>query len=123
MIMAYPGGVAGVAFLLMRGQAALIVGRLAFEAHGLDLPVRVLLGLLGVAFLLGFLTRAAAAIACVVLLATISNARTALACLMQALALLALAMVGPGAWSLDARLFGRRVIYSNGASAAHKRDP
>jgi putative oxidoreductase len=123
MIMAYPGGIAGLAFLLMRVQAALIVGRLALEAHGPHLLVRVLLGLLGGAFLLGLLTRAAAAIACVALLATISNAAAALACLMQALALSALAMVGPGAWSIDARLFGRRVIYSSGASVSHKRGP
>ena len=33
MIMAYPGELAGVAFLLMRAHAALIVGRLAFEGQ------------------------------------------------------------------------------------------
>ncbi|HEY2050353.1 MAG TPA: hypothetical protein VGH03_13495 [Caulobacteraceae bacterium] len=122
--MAYPGGIAGAAFLLMRMHAALIVGRLAFEVHGLDLPVRVLLALVGVAFLLGFLTRVAVAIAVVVLLATISNEVVVLLSRFgQVLALLALGLVGPGAYSVDARFFGRRVVYSSGASAPHKREP
>lgn len=123
MIMAYPGEIAGAAFLLMRIHAALIVGRLAFEVHGLDLLVRILLALAGAALLLGFLTRVAVAIAAVVLLATISNDAVVLPRLGQVLALLALGMVGPGAYSVDARLFGRRVIYSSAASAPHKREP
>jgi hypothetical protein len=123
MIMAYPGGTAGVAFLLMRLHAALIVGRLAFAIHGLGLAGWILLGLLALTFLLGFLTRAAAAIAIIAVLAMIANAAGGLSSLGQALALAALGMVGPGAYSLDARVFGRRVIYSNGASAAHKREP
>jgi uncharacterized membrane protein YphA (DoxX/SURF4 family) len=123
MIMAYPGGIAGAAFLLMRMHAALIVGRLAFEVHGLDLLVRVLLALAGAALLLGFLTRVAVAIAAVVLVTTISNDAVVLSRLGQVLALLALGMVGPGAYSVDARLFGRRVVYSNGPPAARKRGP
>jgi hypothetical protein len=121
MIMAYPGELLGVAFLLMRAHAALIVGRLAFEGHGQELLVRILLALLAVAFLFGFLTRAAAAVAAIVLTATISNDAVVLSRLGQVLAVLALGMVGSGAYSVDARLFGRRVIYSSGASGAHKR--
>ncbi|HEY1930119.1 MAG TPA: hypothetical protein VGG92_21825 [Caulobacteraceae bacterium] len=123
MIMEYPGKLTGVAFLLMRAHAALIVGGLALEGHDLDVLMRILLGLLALAFLLGFLTRAAAAIAVVALAATISNAGGALSGLRQALALAALGLVGPGAYSIDARLFGRRVIFSSGASAPHKREP
>ncbi|HSZ52180.1 MAG TPA: hypothetical protein VK801_11455 [Caulobacteraceae bacterium] len=122
MIMAYPGELTGVAFLLMRAHAALIVGRLALEGHGQDVLVRVLLGLLALAFLFGFLTRVAAAIAIVALVALIPNAGGALSYIGQALALAALGLVGPGAYSVDARLFGRRVIFSSGASAPHKRE-
>jgi uncharacterized membrane protein YphA (DoxX/SURF4 family) len=108
----FPGGRAGTGLLLLRVSGALATG--ATIRWLAPLPAWAVAGVLVLAgvLLLGVLTRPAA-IAATVLQATaalvVNGDRGELAALL-ALSLLALAMTGAGARSIDARLFGRKVI-------------
>ncbi len=86
----FPGGVPGVGLLLLRA----VVGGWSI-LHG-GIPAIAAGGLLAI----GFLTPLAAGLSVAIL--GFSDARW--------LVSLALALLGPGAFSLDARLFGRREI-------------
>jgi uncharacterized membrane protein YphA (DoxX/SURF4 family) len=117
MVMAYPAGAAGIAFLLLRAQASLIAVALALEDRGLPTLLRIVLVVLACAMTVGVMTRTAAVIAGAALLGTAAwSASGVIAAAEQILAMLALAVAGPGAYSIDARLFGRRVIISGAAT-------
>jgi uncharacterized membrane protein YphA (DoxX/SURF4 family) len=117
MVMAYPARAAGVAFLLLRAQAAVIAVALAVEDRGLPALLRIVLMVLACALTVGVMTRTAAMIAGTVLLGMAAwSAIGVVAAAEQILAMLALAVAGPGAYSIDARLFGRRVIISSAAT-------
>jgi hypothetical protein len=117
MVMAYPAGAAGVAFLLLRAQAALIAVALALEDRGLPTLLRIVLVVLACALTVGVMTRTAAVIAGAALLGMAAwSAIGVVSAGEQILAMLALAVAGPGAYSIDARLFGRRVIISGAAT-------
>jgi hypothetical protein len=118
----FPGGGAGLGLLLLRlaGGAALVALALA-QAQGSSRGDWVLAGVSlvsGAAILVGLATRwagtlGAASAATLVLLPQLETAATLggrLPAFLLGAASAALALVGPGAFSLDARLFGRREI-------------
>jgi len=113
----YPSGWPGLALLLLRLSAAL---GLHIDVHGaFTLPSSAWLfaGLLALSALLviGFLTPLAALLTAIVEMTALAGAPafgTAPA-LSSVLNALALGLLGPGAYSLDARLFGRRVLVLN----------
>jgi len=109
---AFPAGMAGAALLVLRGSVALFmidapaqfpsVSWIAIPAYGLAIAVA-----------LGFATRWAAGLCaalCAVLIWPL-GAAPVIELLMHGLAAGALAMIGPGAFSIDASLFGRRTIH------------
>jgi uncharacterized membrane protein YphA (DoxX/SURF4 family) len=110
----FPRGFPGIALLLLRFSVA---GALLFQdsAHRHDLPVWIVVVsiLLSIVLVLGYLTPFAAAIsvlfhvsvACV--LSTQAGSLATIGCFDA----LALALVGPGAYSLDSHFFGRRVVH------------
>ncbi len=107
----FPEGLAGVGLLLLRASCALAT---AATLHLLAPPPWAQAGLVILAggLLFGLLTRPAAIVGAalqVVVVVTIGGGLGWLAAFI-ALDLVALSMTGPGAYSIDARLFGRRVI-------------
>jgi hypothetical protein len=107
----FPSGPRGVALLLLRVSAASLI---AVCLSRVPLSAWVVSGLLVVALalLVGLYTRVAAAICAILALAAVSRNGGTLSWLLglQALSAAALAILGAGAYSIDARLFGRRVI-------------
>lgn len=110
----YPDGIAGAGLLVLRFACA--VG--AFSAHfRLLLPIRpwglafAATLIVAVALIVGFGTRTAALL---LVAATISVAfatgRNDALVIAHAACCAALALLGPGAYSIDANVFGRRVI-------------
>lgn len=107
----FPGGLVGVALLLGRLAAAAalaLVLRGFAPAPWIAFPVLVLAASLAA----GLLTRFAAACCAVLVLVGAARAGGALSAVLalNALHVAGLALTGGGAYSLDARLFGRRVI-------------
>ena len=116
MFSVFPAGAAGVALLFLRlACAGLWFSALVFAA-ALPLWLAVAGGLVACALVLGFLTR----IATTMTIVAIVVARIELSGALGALTLLhlldagALLLLGAGAYSLDARLFGRREIRIDG---------
>ncbi len=107
----FPSGARGAALLLLRLSAASLI---SLGLTRLQLSVWVVVGLLVViaALLTGFCTRFAAAICAVLATIAFIVIGGTLSWLMslQALNAVALAILGAGAYSIDARLFGRREI-------------
>ncbi len=107
----FPSGPRGAALLLLRISAASLI---ALGLNGLELSAWITASLLvvGAALLSGFCTRVAAVICTVLAAAAFIRSGGTLSWLMglQALNAAALAILGAGAYSIDARLFGRRVI-------------
>jgi uncharacterized membrane protein YphA (DoxX/SURF4 family) len=121
----FPGGWPGVGLLLLRvvvGGAASLQGVVylaqTIEPNALTWLAAALAVVSGLALLAGFLTPASAAVAglmTAVIVATWTPPGTSvhvdrLAALFLIVDAAALALLGPGAHSLDARLFGRREI-------------
>ncbi len=108
----FPGGLVGAALLLGRLAAAavlvFVLNDPAREALWTALP----LALVAAGLLVGLLTRfaAAACVALVLLGAVRADGAFAVVLALNALHVAGLALTGAGAYSLDARLFGRRVI-------------
>jgi uncharacterized membrane protein YphA (DoxX/SURF4 family) len=109
---AFPAGTAGAALLVLRGSVVLFMIHapaqfpsapwIAVPSYGLAIAVA-----------LGFATRWAAGLCaalCAILIWRL-EAAPVIDLLMHALAAGALAMIGPGAFSIDASLFGRRTIH------------
>lgn len=115
MLLRYPDGVTGVALLLMRLSCALIafpaLTRL-WPASVSWWPPAILSTLLSLALVVGLGTRIAALLLVAVLAADLLAASGELVLVMLASAsgAGALTLLGPGAYSIDAQLFGRRVI-------------
>jgi uncharacterized membrane protein YphA (DoxX/SURF4 family) len=108
----FPEGLAGAGLLLLRISCALATGATVRLIAPLPLWVEAGVVTLAIGLLVGVLTRPAA-IAAVALQVFVGFAVGAVLIWLvasMALALSALAMTGPGAYSIDARLFGRRVI-------------
>ena len=111
----FPARLPGIGLLLLRFSVAgmiLALGRSypAASFSGLLLP-----GEIAVATLLciGYLTPPVASICCIfelLFLVSLFQANAVIFCVLTIMETLALALLGPGAYSLDARLFGRRLI-------------
>jgi len=109
---AYPSGLAGAALLLFRCALALFVATAGTGIFSQLPRSAVILDLLALSLAIGFSTRlvaALAALAGIVILLCGSCAAPALL-LSHALDAVALALIGPGAFSIDARRFGRSTI-------------
>ncbi|MGF7147515.1 putative membrane protein YphA (DoxX/SURF4 family) [Sphingomonas zeicaulis] len=115
LIIRYPDGAPGAAALLMRFSCALM----AFPALARILPtgthgwlVAMPATVMALAFVAGFGTRAVALLLVGTLAADLSMVagETILLPLAAAMGAGALALLGPGAFSVDAHRYGRRVI-------------
>lgn len=133
MFSTFPDGCAGCGLLLLRaaaGSGLIVQGVAGFagsrELGFLSSAVAVVTLVAGALVLLGCLTRMAAAIAMIVCLFSVfswfpsphvglfENATTAT---LAAVIATALVCLGPGAFSLDSKLFGRREVIIPGSSS------
>ncbi|WP_129793909.1 hypothetical protein [Sphingosinicella sp. CPCC 101087] len=115
MISRYPDGAAGAALLLLRFSLALIVYAAIvriWPAPASWWPAAIPSAALALALATGFATRAAALLLLVMLLANLFVTRGEILTFIAACsgATAALVLAGPGAYSIDAHRFGRRVI-------------
>ena len=112
----FPNGKPGVGLLLLRLAAggSLIVERLQMMLPTAPSPlwaVHVALILVGICICLGFWTPIMAAIEGIgELLMAVTDPALYESHLLLAVLGISLAMLGPGAWSVDSRLFGRKRI-------------
>ena len=110
----FPAGMAGAALVVLRFVVAIviIVETCKRSIVGAAVPIDAFVVLVGLCLFLGFLTPYCAALSCLIeLILLMSSAvpdRFELA--MAASTAAVAAVLGPGAYSLDARLFGRKLI-------------
>jgi hypothetical protein len=110
----FPTGSAGIALLVLRLVVAVTVLINTIRcwapdsAHLVDIAV----ALVAVCLFLGFLTPYCAAVSCLLelILLVTTGASNRLQLGLSALTAAATVVLGPGAYSIDARLFGRRLI-------------
>ena len=117
----FPAGLPGIALLLLRvGVSATVLA----TGWNSQVPVLVLLVLvLHCLFLcLGIFTPLLAAIGCAfeLLSGVFMNHQSIVASFSSSLDAAALAMLGPGAYSLDARRFGHRIIRFSGEETPNR---
>ena len=111
----YPDGVAGIGLVLLRLACAwvalLAIAPLQLLRLSTDAST-VIAAALAFATLVGLYTRTAAflSVAAALAGAFVSGSDTAEAMLARACGCAALGLLGPGAYSIDANIFGRRVI-------------
>lgn len=110
MFPAYPAGVGGVALLLLRASAA--AGLLSVYSPGV--AASMLLTTLAIAVVLGVATRVAASFGAVIALFVLGDGAIDLPHVTSFLDAAALALIGPGALSIDAIRFGRKTIHFPG---------
>jgi len=115
MFYAFLGGAPGAGLLLLRFGTAFLVPLAVFISLSPPLWLDIAVVLLALSLALGFAVRVAASLSALVILFTASRNSGALEAvlILQALQAVALALLGAGAYSIDARLFGRRVIQLN----------
>jgi len=108
----FPAGPAGVGLLLIRVACATQLLATSLES-ALPIGLTLLGAIAAAALAFGVLTQAVA-IACVLLLIVdvlCCGKTLGIMAAIQGLDMLALSLLGAGAYSLDAHLFGRRVIH------------
>jgi uncharacterized membrane protein YphA (DoxX/SURF4 family) len=110
----FPTGSAGAALVVLRSVVAITVFVDASTRWSLG-PAPIVIGFVaavGLCLLIGFLTPFCAAIACLMELAllVLPGGSNGLQLCMSALTAGAAAVLGPGAYSVDARIFGRKLI-------------
>ena len=109
----FPQGGPGVALLLLRISVAAIL-LINAANHPLVSSSRLLFAcvvLISLSLIIGFLTPYLSVIACAAAIANLLFGPNAgnLVCVLLVINAAAVALLGPGAYSVDARLFGRRV--------------
>jgi hypothetical protein len=113
----FPTGAAGVALVLLRVSVAATLVANVLPSGNPDVHAWEFagLGLLGGALCLGVFTPVSSVLSCFVEIASISNLKElGVTHLISAILITAsLAMLGPGAYSVDARMFGRRLVVSS----------
>jgi uncharacterized membrane protein YphA (DoxX/SURF4 family) len=112
----FPQGGPGIGLLLLRiaaaGMFALnLTHRINVSSNALHWLIVSLIGLVSISLLLGFLTPILTVIACLTAAANLmlANPTIDVIYIFRILASAALFFLGPGAYSVDARLFGLRV--------------
>jgi hypothetical protein len=115
MIPAFFGGSAGAALLLMRLATALMILFTLSKSFSPGFWLYLAAALLAAGLAAGFAVRLVAAVAALIIVGAAIRSGGTLGILLavQALQSAALALLGAGAYSIDARLFGRRVIRLN----------
>ena len=113
----FPTGAAGVALVLLRVSVAAM---LVTNVMPSDNPIVHTCELIGISLLvaslsLGVFTPVASVLSCCVEIAALSDLRTlGVTHLIASILITAsLAMLGPGGYSIDARMFGRRLVVSS----------
>ena len=109
----YPSGAPGIALLILRISLAAAILNLGSECLKPDVPLTCLALTAQSALLcLGLLTPVASSAACLFELAHLFSDGSGdwRFIMLASLNGVAIALLGPGAYSIDARLFGRRVI-------------
>lgn len=115
LILRYPDGLFGVALLLLRlSYAAIAFPALArlWPAPSITVPMGLAAAAIALALVSGFGARAAALLLAAILAIGIGSARGDLTWFLVGCTggAVALVLLGPGALSIDAHLYGRRVI-------------
>ena len=112
----FPQGGPGIGLLLLRiaaaGMFALnLTHRFNFSSNALNWLIVSLIGLISLGLLLGYLTSILTIIACVAAIGNLllTDQPTDVVYILRILTSAALFFLGPGAYSVDARLFGLRV--------------
>lgn len=110
----FPAGSAGAALVVLRSivAVAIFVNSSACGPTGSNHIVRGVAALVALCLLLGYLTPYCAAVSCLLELALLvgTHAPNRFQLVTSALTAAATVVLGPGAYSVDARLFGRRLI-------------
>ena len=110
----FPTGSAGIALLVLRSVVAVtvLVNASACWPMGSSLIVKGIAGLVALSLFLGYLTPYCAAASCFLELALLvtGDAANRLQLGLSALTAVTTVVLGPGAYSIDSRLFGRRLI-------------
>jgi hypothetical protein len=113
----FPTGAAGVALVLLRlSVSALLVANVVLsEDPILHMWELTGLGLLGVSLCLGVFTPVASILTCLIEITALSDLKQlgVTHFIVSILIAASLAMLGPGAYSVDARMFGRRLVVSS----------
>ena len=110
----FPTASAGVALVVLRSivAVAVLVSSCAYSPMDLTYIVRGVAILVALCLFIGFLTPYCAALCCFLELAllVITHVPNRFQLVMSALTAAATVALGPGAYSVDARLFGRKLI-------------
>lgn len=112
----FPQGGPGLGLLLLRLATASmfalnVANRFPFSSHALSWAVLLFTAVISVSLCFGFLTPILAAIACVVAIANmfLSEQTIDVVYIVRILTSASLFLLGPGAYSVDAKLFGLQV--------------
>jgi hypothetical protein len=106
----FPGGSVGAGLLMLRVSVAVSTLLLAAEFTPATYIPQFIGVLFGLALCAGFQTRIAAGLSLVAPLLCVIAATAPGLSAVHSISAAALAMTGPGAFSVDARLFGRRTV-------------
>jgi hypothetical protein len=110
----FPTGMAGVALVVLRSVVAItvIIETRSFSAPGWTHVLDALVPLVGLFLFLGFATPYCAALCCIVDFALLvaKGVPNGFQFGMAGLTAASMVALGPGAYSLDARFFGRKLI-------------
>jgi hypothetical protein len=110
----FPAGAPGIALLVLRNCIAIALAGSAFPVGWEHAAFLILLSML----CFGLFTPVICGIAVVAILFDLVHSPVVSSAniVILALSTLSLALLGPGAFSIDAKIFGRRVLISNASS-------